>query len=63
MIIEFYYTPLRYNNPPILGIGCSFLILGTLGLITIVINIYTARNRYWPIMAVLTYTNLANWKE
>ncbi|KAJ5193082.1 hypothetical protein N7449_009224 [Penicillium cf. viridicatum] len=43
------------QNPPILSIRYSFLILGTL-----VINIYTTRNRYWPIIAVLTYTNLAN---
>ncbi|CRL19522.1 unnamed protein product [Penicillium camemberti] len=72
------------QNPPVLGIGCSFLILGALGmsalgwdrrhnyvwlinkmfiptflnsiagLITTVINIYTARNGHWPIMAVLT---------
>ncbi|KAJ5417420.1 uncharacterized protein N7487_000970 [Penicillium crustosum] len=72
------------QNPPILAIGCSFLILGSLGmsalgwdrrhnyvwlidkmfiptflnsvagLITTVINIYTARNGHWPIMAVLT---------
>ncbi|CAG8902296.1 unnamed protein product [Penicillium egyptiacum] len=72
------------QNPPILGIACSFLILGAVGmgalgwdrrhnyvwlidrmfiptffnsvagLITTIINIYTARNGDWPIMAVLT---------